>query len=158
MSQDRPQQIENKDCLVRAAQAGEAAAIKALVHRERLNPLGLDWRRFLVAVDEMGNVLACGQIKPHLDGSRELASLVVVPEQRGRGLARRLIEALVAASNTELYLTCRSSLGEFYERFDFQVIGLDEMPGYFRLVSRIFRCLQSITRGEGLLVMRRRRD
>ena len=158
MSQVTPQQIDNNGCLIRAAQAGEAAAIKALVYSERLNPTGLDWRRFLVAVDEKGNVFACGQIKPHRDGSLELASLVVSPERRGTGLARRLIEALVAISDSDLYLTCRVSLGGFYEHFGFQAIGQEEMPGYFRFVSRIFHFLQRLTRTEGLLVMRRRRD
>lgn len=155
MSQGSRQRIENESYLIRAAQAGDAAAIKTLVHRERLNPIGLDWERFLVAVDETGNVLACGQIKPHRDGSQELASLVIAPEWRGQGLARRIIEALLSSCSTDLYLTCRASLEKFYERFGFTVISPPEMPGYFRTVSRIFRILQLITRYEGLLVMRR---
>lgn len=158
MSQVRSQDVENNGCLIRAAQAGEAKAIKALVYSERLNPTGLDWRRFLVAVDKKGDVLACGQIKPHRDGSQELASLVVVPDWRGRGLARQLVNELISSTDFELYLTCRSSLGGFYERLGFQVISPHEMPGYFRFVSRIFHFLQRLTRSEGLLVMRRRRD
>ena len=41
-----------------------------------------------------GEVIGCAQIKPHRDGSRELASLVVHPDYRGQGIARRMIQYL----------------------------------------------------------------
>ena len=64
----------------RPAVRSDAAGIRRMVRGERLNPFSLDWRRFIVAEDENGSVVACVQVKPHGDGSRELASLVVLPQ------------------------------------------------------------------------------
>ena len=47
-----------------------------------LNPFSLGWPRFLVAEDG-GRVVGVAQIKPHGDGSRELASLAVVARPAG---------------------------------------------------------------------------
>ena len=77
-----------------AAQADDQA-IRDLVHIGQINPTGLDWRRFLVAETGQGQVIGCGQVKPHRDGSRELASIVVHPAWRGQGVARAVIERLI---------------------------------------------------------------
>jgi N-acetylglutamate synthase-like GNAT family acetyltransferase len=69
--------------------------IKALIGQARLNPLGVNWRRFVVAVDESGTIIGCGQLKPHRDGSLGLASIVVAPIWRGQGVARAVIEHLL---------------------------------------------------------------
>lgn len=51
---------------LRRAERTDAAAIHRLIWRERLNlSLSLDWRRFTLAVDAQGRMLACAQIKPH---------------------------------------------------------------------------------------------
>ena len=106
---------------LRPATAADAAVIRSLVYAARINPTGLDWKRFVVAPGPNGEVIGCAQIKPHRDGSRELASLVVAPAWRGNGVARAIIEHLVANHPGPLYLTCRASLGPFYERFGFRV-------------------------------------
>jgi len=77
---------------IRFAQETESAQIKALIYEVGINPTGLDWRRFLVAVDGSGRVIGCGQIKPHGSDVLELASIAVLPEQRGQGIARRIID------------------------------------------------------------------
>lgn len=131
-------------------------AIKTLIHQTGINPLGLDWRRFVVIVDEQERVLACGQIKPHGDGSRELASLAVEPGSRGRGLARQMIEHLTAGQPPPLYLTCRDELQPLYEKFGFQVLALEEMPPYFRRLARLVNLLtRALRMKERMLVMRR---
>lgn len=141
---------------LRSASAGDAQAIRALIRSAQINPVGLDWRRFTLAVDGSGRLVGCGQIKPHRDGSRELASIAVVPEWRGRGVARALIEHLLETHPGTLYLTCRASLGSLYARFGFQVVDESEMPTYFRWVSRAVRLMRRLgLAGEGLLVMGR---
>ena len=67
---------------VRAAQPEEAQSIQQLIRASRLNPTGLDWRRFVVAEDQNGEFVGCGQVKPHRDGSQELASLAVAEAWR----------------------------------------------------------------------------
>ena len=53
----------------RPAQASDEAAIKALIRTVNINPMGLKWQRFLVALDKNGQLIGCGQIKSHRDGS-----------------------------------------------------------------------------------------
>lgn len=127
--------------LIRPAEESEFPRIRALIYAVKINPLNLDWRRFIVAVAPDGALIGCGQVKPHRDGSRELASLAVVPEWRERGVARQIIETLLVAYPGELYLTCRGRLGPFYEKFGFQVVSETEMPPYFRKISRLSRLL-----------------
>ena len=49
---------------------------------------------FLVARDAEGEPVACGALLDLGDGSAEIKRMFVQPEQRGRGLARRVLEAL----------------------------------------------------------------
>jgi N-acetylglutamate synthase-like GNAT family acetyltransferase len=141
---------------LRPATSQEAAAIRRLVLSGRINPTGLDWRRFLIAVGPDGNVIGCGQVKPHADGTRELASIVVDPESRGQGLARAIIERLLADNPGELYLMCRAELEGLYEKFGFRWLPPEQLPKYFRRISRLAGVLDSLRRqGTSLLVMKR---
>ena len=138
------------------ATSQDSGAIRRLVISGGINPTGLDWRRFVVAVSPQGEVIGCGQVKPHRDGSLELASIAVTPERRGQGVARAIIEHLLAENQGELYLMCRSGLGGLYEKFGFRVIQPDEMPRYFRKISRLVGLVEVLRRdGESLLVMKR---
>ncbi len=140
---------------LRPATASDQAVIRRLVRQAGINPTGLKWPRFTLAEDSNGDVLACGQLKPHVDGSVELASLVVRPDQRGRGLARKVVETLVAQHPGDVHLMCRSGLGPFYEKFGFRRLAADEMPPYFRRVKRLMVLLEKLAGEEKLLVMLR---
>src|SRR5438094_625508 len=75
--------------IIRPASAGDQYAITAIVRAARINPRNLDWQRFLLA--QWGqDIVGVGQVKPHADGSRELASIAVVPEWQGNGDRRAL--------------------------------------------------------------------
>jgi N-acetylglutamate synthase-like GNAT family acetyltransferase len=131
---------------LRPATSADQAEIKALIKAVRINPLGLGWRRFVVAEDENGRFIACGQIKPHRDGSRELASLAVRPEWRKRGVASAIIHHLLTpyTGKQAIWLTCVSRLAPFYQQFGFQEIANpQEMPPYF---SRVYRLYNLFTR------------
>jgi N-acetylglutamate synthase-like GNAT family acetyltransferase len=146
------------DLILRPARPTDLPAIRRLVRQGRINPFGLHWARFWVVANSEDRVIACGQIKIHPAGTRELASIVVDPAERGRGLARILIEHLLAETRTEyrgtIYLTCRSSLGEMYEKFGFQRIKPSEMPPYLRLLSCLGNWLNKLKIiPESILVM-----
>lgn len=144
---------------LRPAIAEDDPAIRRLVHLGRINPTGLDWRRFILAIAPDGVVVGCGQVKPHRDGSREMASIVVDPDWRGQGVARAIIERLIIDNPGELFLMCRSGLGPFYAKFGFNALAREQMPKYFRRLSRLAGLLHSLQdEGEGLLVMRRGGD
>lgn len=141
---------------IRPAEFADRWAIYRLIWSARLNPTGLAWRRFLVAVDGTGQIVACGQIKPHRDGSHELASIAVSLEWRHKGIASALIQQLLDIAPGELYLTCRSTLAPFYTRFGFQTIISDVMPPYFRRIERLARLIRRLNKSEEtLLVMKR---
>ncbi len=140
---------------LRPATADDADAIKSLVRSVRINPMDLDWRRFLLASSSDGELVACGQVKPHTDGTLELASVAVHPEWRGRGLARAVIERLLSDSPRPLYLTCRSDLEPLYRKFGFRTLTSDELTPYFRRIKKLASAMMSLFRdGETLLVMR----
>lgn len=143
------------DVTFRSATADDAAAIKSLIRLVRINPMDLDWRRFLLASSADGELAACIQAKPHADGTLELASLAVRPAWRGRGLARRLVEGLLSQSPRPIYLTCRSGLESFYQKFGFRTLAADELTPYFRRLQKLANKMMGIFReGDTLLVMR----
>ena len=117
--------------------------------------MGLDWKRFVVAVNTEDQVLGIGQIKPHSSEVLELASIAVFPEYRGLGVARAIIEYLLEDSPRPLYLMCESSLGALYEKFGFRVLLYDEMPRYFQRISKLAGLVTTLAhRDERLLVMK----
>lgn len=140
---------------LRPARESESRQIQDLIHLVGINPTGLDWRRFIVAVNARDEMLGCGQLKPHGEGILELASLAVYPEHRGKGVARAIVEHLLAHSPRPLYLMCASPLGAFYEKFGFRRIPYEEMPRYFQRIARLAGLLTSLARRqERLLVMK----
>jgi N-acetylglutamate synthase-like GNAT family acetyltransferase len=139
---------------LRPATAEDFPAIRELIHQVGINPTGLNWQRFVVAISEEGRLCGCGQIKPHGDGTHELASIAVVSERRGEGIARMMIEHLLASHPERLYLTCRERLGPFYERFGFHRATAEELTPYFRRLHRLSRAIQALhIMDEGMLVM-----
>lgn len=141
---------------LRAATADDAQTIRKIIHLVGINPTGLSWKRFTLAVDGQGNIIGCGQVKPHKDGSLELASIAVLPEWRNRGVARFIIEHLLEQYPGRLYLTCRSQLEPLYQKFGFQAIEFAEMPPYFQQISRLAALYNQLAHQPGhLSVMRR---
>jgi N-acetylglutamate synthase-like GNAT family acetyltransferase len=146
----------NDNFTLRPATLTDASTIRKIISLVRINPLALDWHRFTLAIDTDGKVIGCGQIKPHTDGSFELASIAVLPEWRNQGVARRLIKYLLEQHPGTMYLTCQSILGPMYKKFGFKSIETDEMTPYFRRLSRIVHWVGKLTRQpHGMLVMKR---
>jgi len=141
------------DFALRTATENDSLLIKDLIHRVGINPMNLDWHRFVIAVDGSGKMLGCGQLKPHGRDVIELASIAVEPSHQHQGVARAIIEHLIARAPRPLYLTCRSRLGSFYEKWGFRSIEPEEMPAYFRRLSRLVNMIGSFM-NEKMLVMK----
>jgi len=140
---------------IRPALESESAQIKDLINLVGINPTGLDWKRFIVAVNDREQVIACGQIKPHGADIRELASIAVHPEYRGQGIARAVIEKLLRENPKPMYLMCMSHNGPMYEKFGFQVIAEKQMPRYFARIKKLFNIADVFRKsGEELFVMK----
>lgn len=148
---------------LRSAVESDFPAIKALIRQVRINPTGLDWRRFTVAIKGSvpskdvgsGEIMACAQLKPVPGGLTELASLAVLPAFRQMGVARALIEYLLDRAPRPVYLTCRSRLGGLYEKFGFRVLPEYETPAYYQRLKKLAGIFMGLTRkSDSLLVMK----
>jgi N-acetylglutamate synthase-like GNAT family acetyltransferase len=148
--------VDDGSFTLRRARQEDETDIRRLIRQVGINPLGLHWERFLLAVDAQGAMIGCGQIKIHSDGSRELASIAVAEAWRRRGVARAIIRRLMASQDGRLYLTCRSELGPFYRRFGFREAARNELSPYFRRLSKLAGWLGAfhLMPQEGLLIMR----
>jgi len=108
-----------------------------------------------VATTIAGEVIGCGQVKRHRDGSRELASLAVRLQDRDQGVAQALIARLLDGQVRPIYLMCRSDLGLFYNKFGFHAASKNELTPYYRRVTRFMRIFRANrAREDKLLVMR----
>ena len=140
---------------LRPATEADFPEIRALIRQVRINPTGLDWCRFTVAVNGSGKMVACAQLKPVPGNLTELASLAVRPAYRHQGIARALIEHLLGNASRPVYLTCRSSLGRMYQKFGFRVLKTEDMPDYYLRLQRLAGIFMKLTRrNETLLVMK----
>ena len=79
---------------IRSAGIDDRRAIKKLIRKAHINPFGLDWRRFVLAVDTQGDIIGSGQLKRHSGGTIELASLAVEKKYRGNGIGGEIINYL----------------------------------------------------------------
>ena len=144
---------------IRPAVRADDRALRAMVRREHLNPLGLDWRNFLVAEDSERRILGIGAVKTHGDGSRELASIATAADWRGHGIADAVIRTILKredAAGGAMYLTCRDVMAVFYERFGFRSIGAEEMPPYFRRLYRLVSIATGVMRIKNRLTVMKR--
>jgi N-acetylglutamate synthase-like GNAT family acetyltransferase len=139
--------VPKLDFHLRPARESDQGTIKAMIRRAQLNPFGLKWRRFTVGVDDEDCILGCIQLKPHNDGTDELASLVVSRKWRGRGIASALVVSVQGQAKGGLWLMCRRSLTPFYERFAFNVIDdPNQMSSYYRRIWWLARIFSLVTR------------
>ena len=140
---------------LRPARESESRQIKDLIHRVGINPMDLDWRRFIVAVNDQEQIIGTGQIKPHRKEVLELASIAVRPESQGQGIARAIIERLLKDSPRPLYLTCLSTMEPLYQKFGFVALSHEEMPRYYQRLSKLANTMLTFTRrDEHMLVMK----
>src|SRR2546422_1693634 len=138
---------------IRPATKADQATIRRFIKAANLNPMSLRWPNFLVAEDE-GAIVGVGQVKPHADGSRELASMAVLPQRQGQGIGRALIERLMARENgAVLHLTCKRELEGYYERFGFRRLERAEFTPYYARMMPIINFVAGIF-GTRILVMR----
>lgn len=141
--------------IIRPALEAESVQIKSLINLVGINPTGLDWKRFTVAVNDEGRVISCGQLKPHGADILELASIGTLPEYRGQGIARAIINELLHNSQRPLYLMCIAHNGPMYEKFGFRVINGTDLPRYFHRIKKLFDVTDVFRRSsEELLIMK----
>lgn len=121
---------------LRSAEKHDFSTIRQLIREGGINPLGLNWRRFILAVDSSGLIIGCGQLKPHGEGVIELASIATRKGWERRGIAHTIIKTLMGRATPPLWLMCEGSLSTLYARFGFvEITDSAVMPSYFRRMS-----------------------
>ncbi len=138
-------------CLLRPARAEEMPVLRRMVWAERLDPTQLHWPQFWV-VEHNGHIIACGQLR-RFPGARELGSLVVLPEWRGRGVGSALVRHLVSQADAPVFLECAAPLAPFYERLGFRRVGWGELPWPLKVKFGLTRALAFLV-GRRVAVMR----
>ncbi len=131
---------------IRPATQNDQATITTMVRDAGLNPVNLRWANFLVAEDggaSAGRIVGVGQLRPHADGSRELALLVVDASCRRQGVGSQLVRGLLALQAPPVYLFCEGELEGYYGRFGFQVIRGAALPPP---LARLYRAGRLATR------------
>ena len=141
---------------LRPARAEDFIAIRKLIHQVGINPMGLHWERFILAVDARG---ADDRLRADKATQRWVTRAGLDRGDRGlaqsQGVASEIIRHLMEDETGRLFLTCRTRLGSFYQRFGFRQATPTELPPYFRRLSRLvglFRTLHLMP-SEGLLIM-----
>lgn len=140
---------------IRPATEGDQPTIRRLINEARINRFGLNfWPNFVLA-EEDGQVVGLGQVKAHTDGSRELASIAVVPGRQREGIGTAIIKALLAReADTVLHLTCRRELEGYYKRFGFARVEPAAYSPYFRRTVAMVNVIGRFV-GLHIIVMRR---
>ncbi len=133
---------------IRRATERDQQAIRALVHSERINPTGINWPNFLVAVTG-SRIIGAVQMRKHSDGSRELGSLVVTKEARGHGIASRLIDVLLAEEQEPVWMITAEPYADAYSRWGFEQIEARAAPVKVQrnhLMGRLARIISLVMR------------
>ena len=136
---------------IRPATVDDQAVIARLVHQARLNSRALNWRAFAIAETDETSV-GVAQVRRHPDGTRELASLVVLAEYRGRGIASRMIEALLRHETDPVFTLLDRRYAEHFTRWGFHAVTTADLPPS---MTRQLRLGQLVT-GIGSLLRRER--
>jgi N-acetylglutamate synthase-like GNAT family acetyltransferase len=113
---------------IRAARERDREAIAALVPA-RMQVPDVDCGRFMVATDA-GGLAGAVELVEHPDGSRELECLVVRPDVRKRGIAARLIDALLLAARGRLYMVAAARFAAHYAHWGFAPIDAEAAPAH----------------------------
>ena len=109
---------------IRPATQIDQKTIERIIRDANINPMSLDWHRFIVAEDER------------------------------QGIASEIIRALLANEQGDLYLICRDELESFYARFGFYRIDPKEMTPYFRTIIRVVNIFARVAGRRGSVMKR----
>lgn len=107
----------------------DLAPISALLHGTNGDDFNLILQDLIVAKDG-DEVVGCIRIKALEDGTRELASLVVAPDYRKKGIGRSLVSNVLETCNFRpIYLLCSEENAPFYAISGFAEIEPADLPG-----------------------------
>jgi N-acetylglutamate synthase-like GNAT family acetyltransferase len=114
--------------LRRAAPADEGAVLALLRSHQGLE-VGFLASEFCLAV-EGDEVLACGRLRRHVDGSLELASVATRAGLHGKGLGSSLVRCILGGVREPVYALALAP--GFFERHGFHEVAREGLPASVR--------------------------
>lgn len=113
-----------QDQYVRAANPHDAAQVKALLASEHLETEFI--AKEFVVCESRGRILACIRARPLPEGGTEVASLVVIPEQRGRGISRDLVQMSLIGARHPVYALVVNA--DVFAKLNFEPLPKEKLP------------------------------
>lgn len=89
-------------------------------HAGELDNVRVCFREFVVA-RRRGRVIAFGRVHRYRDGTRELASLFVTEEERGRHLGCGIVRQLLRTAEGKIYAVADPKLERYYVNLGFRL-------------------------------------
>ena len=115
--------------IVRKARPADGPAVLALLRSHPGLEVAFEPSEFHVAEDGRG-VSACGRLHRHPDGAVELASVAVLPALKGTGLGTRLVAAMLAGPQPDVFALALAP--GFFARFGFAEVPVADLPASVR--------------------------
>lgn len=113
---------------IRKAEANDIFSIVKILDESSGDKKDIIPEQFLIAGLE-GNLLGCVRIVKTSE-TFKLASLVVIPNYRNKGIGSNLLQTILNKNPLyrPLYLFCNIKNKDFYERFGFCIINQEKLP------------------------------
>ncbi len=128
---------------LRQATAIDQPVIEKLIKEAHLNTRNIYWTRFLIAEDN-GKIVGIRQVKRHKNGTREVASGLVIPEYRHQGISTQLMNKILETEKGQLYLICDEKWYAYYAKFGFSRVATKALPGDLLSEFRIGKVITSL--------------
>ncbi len=134
-----PRQKPRRELAIRTATRDDAHRIHDLIigHLEdghllprKIEELTLHAERFVVAIDEEGTVVACGELAPLSHALAEIRSFVVSRQHRGSGIGRRMVDELRRRARLDGFdsLCAFTHQPAYFVRLDFCIVPHTWLP------------------------------
>jgi N-acetylglutamate synthase-like GNAT family acetyltransferase len=123
------------EILIKPAKSQHQIEIIKIIEQENLDKVNVNYSEFIIALKQQ-SIIGIGRIRQHAE-NKELCSLGIVPEERGKGIGRSIVKALIEKVNGEnLYLV--SDIPLYFNKLGFVIT--EERP--VQMLDKLEQCLK----------------
>lgn len=151
---------DQEDVRIRPGTSADRRWVWERVFHEKMNPCTpLFMDGFLLAVDAKDERVGCLKVVRG-KGYVELSSLIVVPERRQQGVAKKLVRAAQAqlSSDHAVYLTTIPSASGFWNRLGFHTVPWQDAPLPLVVEAGLGNVVSRLAVGQPCLLLAYRKD
>lgn len=123
------------EIILKTAESHHQDEILKIIQQENLDKVNVHYSEFIIALKQK-RIIGIGRIRKHAE-INELCSLGILPEERGKGIGRAIVKALIEKANGEqLFLV--SDIPSYFNKMGFYES--EERP--VQMVEKYERCLK----------------